>query len=537
MTEPSQPDPPADAHQIKVRLLRKSDAPEVARISEGLYARINSSWSEPAYLNLLDRFPEGQIGIEDKGKLVAFAFALRIDYDRFGDDHTYDQITGRFTFDTQDDEGDVLYGIEVCVDPKYQGLRLGRRLYDARNEICEQLNLRAIIAGGRMPGYAKVKDELSPRDYIDKVRRKELYDPVLSFQLSNDFHVKKVLTNYLHYDTESQAYATLLEWNNIYFRRNKRRVLGRHTEVRLGIVQFLMRETKDLGDFFDHVEFFIDAVSGYKADFVAFPEYVNAALMAQFNDEGVAGSIRKLAGFTEEIRDFFVKKAVEYNINIITGSMPHYDGDALRNIVYLCRRDGTWEQQFKVHITPSEKRDWGMVGGDEVRAFDTDCGKIAMLICYDSEFPELGRHLAAQGTKILFVPFCTDTESGYHRVRYCSQARAIENECYVAIVGSVGNLPRVVNMDIQYAQSAVFSPSDFNFPNKALVSEATANTEITIIADVDLDHLKDLHTHGSVQNLKQRRTDLYEITWGGRIVEPAPGEKVSMPYTQRAPKG
>ncbi|CAN5417442.1 bifunctional GNAT family N-acetyltransferase/carbon-nitrogen hydrolase family protein [soil metagenome] len=537
MTDPSQPPPTSDAHQIKIRVLRKSDAPAVAAISEKLYASINSSWSESAFLRLLNAFPDGQIGVEDNGKIVAFAFALRIDYDRFGDDHSYDQITGNFSFDTQDPDGDVLYGIEVCVDPEYQGLRLGRRLYDARKETCEQLNLRAIIAGGRMPGYEEVKDEMSPREYIDKIRRKELYDPVLSFQLSNDFHVKKVLTNYLHYDTESQAFAALLEWNNIYFRRSKRRVLGRHTEVRLGIVQFLMRETKDLADFFDHVEFFIDAVSGYKADFVAFPEYVNAALMAPFNSEGVAGSIRKLASFTDEIRDFFIKKAVEYNINIISGSMPHYDGETLRNVVYLCRRDGTWEQQFKIHITPNEARDWGMVGGDELRSFDTDCGKIAMLICYDVEFPELGRHLAAQGTKILFVPFCTDTESGYHRVRYCCQARAIENECYVAIIGSVGNLPRVVNMDIQYAQSAVFSPSDFAFPNKAIVSEATSNTEITIIADIDIDNLKDLHTHGTVQNLKQRRTDLYEITWGGNVVEPAPGEEVNMPPTNRTPTG
>src|SRR5690606_1804937 len=108
------------------------------------------------------RFPEGQIGVENHGKIVAFAFALIVDYQKFGDSHTYDQITGGFTFSTHDPDGDVLYGIEVCVDPEYQGLRLGRRLYDARKEVCEQLNLRAIIAGGRMPNYSKHKD-LTPR--------------------------------------------------------------------------------------------------------------------------------------------------------------------------------------------------------------------------------------------------------------------------------------------------------------------------------------------------------------------------------------
>ena len=77
----------------------------------------------------------------------------------------------------------------------------------------------------------------------------------------------------------------------------------------------------------------------------------------------------------------------------------------------------------------------------------------------------------------------------------------------------MGNLPKVVNMDIQYAQSAVFSPSDFAFPNKAIVAEATTNNETTLIADVDLHDLTDLHSYGSVRNLQQRRTDLYRLNW------------------------
>jgi predicted amidohydrolase len=115
--------------------------------------------------------------------------------------------------------------------------------------------------------------------------------------------------------------------------------------------------------------------------------------------------------------------------------------------------------------------------------------------------------------QILFVPFLTDTRNGYHRVRNCAMARAIENECYVAIAGCVGNLPRVKNMDLNYAQSAVFSPSDFAFPSNAIVAEATPNAEMTIIADVDLSLLKELNVMGSVRNLRDRRTDLYELKW------------------------
>ena len=142
-------------------------------------------------------------------------------------------------------------------------------------------------------------------------------------------------------------------------------------------------------------------------------------------------------------------------------------------------------------------------------------GKIGIVICYDVEYPELVRHLADKGMNILLVPYWTDTKNGYLRVRRCAQARAIENECYVAIAGSVGNLPQVENMDMQYSQSAVFTPSDFAFPHDAVAAEATPNTEMTLICDLDLDLLKELREQGSVRNLQSRRLDLYNVIWLG----------------------
>jgi len=165
----------------------------------------------------------------------------------------------------------------------------------------------------------------------------------------------------------------------------------------------------------------------------------------------------------------------------------------------------------KLHITPDEKKCWGITGGDEFKVFDTDCGKIGVLICYDVEFPELSRILADEGMNILFVPFLTDTQNGYSRVRFCAHARAIENECYVAIAGSVGNLPNVQNMDIQYGKSMVFTPCDFAFPTDGIKSEATPNTEMILIADVDIDQINELHNYGSVKNLKDRRLDLFNV--------------------------
>lgn len=498
---------------IELRNLQMSDYIELRDSMIEAYKDWDDSfWKEHHIRKLLDIFPEGQIVILVDGKVVGSALSLIIDYTKFSDEHTYKEITGNYSFDTHSPRGNVLYGIDVFIHPGYRGLRLGRRLYDARKELCENLNLQAIIAGGRIPNYLKYSKDISPREYIDKVKRNEVYDPVLSFQIANDFHVKKVLTGYLPGDTDSLEFATLLEWNNIYYKATQKKLNTEKTVVRIGLVQWQMRNMQNLEALFEQIEFFIDAVSGYNSDFVLFPELFNAPLMADFNHLTESEAIRKLSDFTIPIRDKFIEFAMSYNINIITGSMPFLKDGLLYNVGYLCRRDGSYDRYEKIHITPNEVSYWGMVGGNTIKTFDTDAGKIGIVICYDVEFPELSRLLADQGLQILFVPFLTDTQNGYTRVRHCAQARAIENECYVAIAGCVGNLPKVNNMDIQYAQSGVFTPSDFSFPNNGIKAEATPNTEMTLIVDVDLDLLKELHSYGSVHTLKDRRKDLYNLT-------------------------
>jgi predicted amidohydrolase len=391
-------------------------------------------------------------------------------------------------------------------------MRLGRRLYDARKELCEKLNLKAIIFGGRIPNYHKYAAELSPREYLQKVRLKEIYDPVLTFQLSNDFHVKKLIRGYMEGDAQSQEYATILQWDNVYYTFAREGIDSRmRKSVRIGLVQWKMRLFHSLDDLFQQAEYFIDSISSYKADFAVFPEFFNGPLLAEFNAMSEAEAMRALAQYTDEIVRTFSRLAVEYNVNIITGSMPSYAGDALLNIGHICHRSGKTERYEKLHITPDERKYWGLRGGETLRTYETDAGRIGVLICYDVEFPELARLLADEGMQILFVPFMTDTQNAYMRVRHCAQARAIENECFVALTGSVGNLPKIENLDIHYSQAAVLTPCDFAFPSNGVKSEATPNTEMILIADVDLKLLDELHAYGSVRNLRDRRSDFYRI--------------------------
>lgn len=498
--------------KIELQYLQMDDYLEIKDVMQSAYdAMPNAYWKESHISKLLSLFPDGQVVIKVNGQIAGCALSIIVDYDKFDDNHTYREITADYTFNSHSNDGDFLYGIDVFIKPEFRGLRLGRRLYDYRKELCEKMNLRGIAFGGRIPNYHKYADELSPKEYIEKVKFREIHDPVLNFQISNDFHPTRILKGYLEGDESSQEFAVLLEWDNIYYEKPEKKTAIKKKVVRLGLIQWQMRPYKDIGTILQQAEYFIDAVSGYRSDFALFPEFFNAPLMAKNNHMSEAEAIRELAKHTEEIVQKFSNFSISYNINIITGSMPEMKDGKLFNVGYLCKRDGTIERYEKLHVTPDEARVWGMQGGEQLKVFDTDCGKVGVLICYDSEFPELSRLLADQGMDILFVPFLTDTQNGYSRVRYCSQARAIENECYVAIAGSVGNLPNVYNMDIQYAQSMVFTPCDFAFPTNGIKAEATPNTEMILIADVDIDLLRELHQFGSVRNLKDRRKDLFEL--------------------------
>lgn len=515
-TEDSSPDTNVE-RLIKLRHLQPEDFDDIKAVMDVVYANLGGAWSRKKYMAQLFTFPEGQICIEDNGRVVAAAFSVIVDYAKFGDQHTYEEITGDAYLTTHDPNGDVLYGVDIFVHPDYRDLRLGRRLYEARKELCRNLNLKSIIAGGRIPNYQRYAKTMSPYEYIEKVKNKDIYDPTLTFQLSNDFEVRRVLSAYLPEDRESRGYATLLQWHNMYYSPSEPKLIGaRKRTVRVGCVQWQMRYFQEVADLLQQVEYFVDALADYQCDVALFPEFFNAPLMGLEPHASSIEAVWNLAAYTEQILNEISRLAVSYNINIIAGSMPVIENDELYNVSYLCRRDGTIDGQYKIHPTPAEKKAWIMQGGDSLQAFDTDFGRIGILICYDVEFPELARLLSEEDVKILFVPFWTDTKNGYLRVRRCAQARAIENECYVVIAGSTGNLPKVDNVDIQYAQTAVFSPSDFAFPHDAIVAETTPNTEMTLIVDLDLQKLERLQNEGSVRNYLDRRRDLYKVTWVGK---------------------
>ncbi|MCB0018820.1 MAG: hypothetical protein KDE09_13605, partial [Anaerolineales bacterium] len=180
------------------------------------------------------------------------------------------------------------------------------------------------------------------------------------------------------------------------------------------------------------------------------------------------------------------------------------------NVAHLFTPAGNVFTQDKLHPTPSERAAWNLKPGQGLTVFETPFARIAIQVCYDVEFPEPCRLLTLAGAEILFVPYSTDDRKGHNRVSYCARARAIENSIYVVTSGNTGTIMNRGYL-LNYAESAVYTPSDYGFPPHAEAGRADPNTETVVVADLDLSTLVMHRETGSTRPLYDRRTDLYEL--------------------------
>jgi predicted amidohydrolase/ribosomal protein S18 acetylase RimI-like enzyme len=464
-------------------------------------------------------YPEGQFVVEYEGRIVGYAASFRIDEKTAMKPHSWTEITGGGYAARHDPNGDWLYGMEVCVDPERRRLRIGERLYNARRELCEADDLKGIVFGGRLPGWARRKKQYpTPEDYVEAVVGRKVNDPVIGFHLRQGFEPIGILKNYLVSDSASGGFATHMVWRNPYAKSADEAQDTPHgfkETVRVATVQFQQRMISSFEEFMSNVEYFVDVVSDYRCDFVTFPELFTLQLLALEKQKlRPAEAIEALTSYTPRFTEEMRKLAIGYNINIIGGTHPtRTDDGEIQNVAYVFLRDGSVHAQEKIHPTPNERYWWNIQGGDQIATIRTDCGPIGVLICYDAEFPELARRLVDEGARLLFIPFCTDNRQSYLRVRYCGQARAVENQCYVIMSGNVGNLPNVENMDIQYAESCILTPCDFPFARDGIAAESSENVETVGVADLDMTDLSWARAQGTVRNLRDRRFDLYRVVW------------------------
>lgn len=496
--------------KVRVRRLRARDYDSVVALQLACFPSMKP-WSREQFESQLTTFPEGQLGVTVNQALVASSSSLIVDFDMYSEWHDWMKLSDSGFIRNHDPKGDTLYGIEIMVHPQFRGMKLARRLYEARKQLCRDLNLARIVIGGRIPGYREHAKRITAQQYCDRVVRKELVDPVLTTQVANGFVLQRLIPDYLPSDEDSSGWATHMEWVNLDYRPSEQRNLRAVQSVRIGAVQYKMRAISSFEDFAQQVAFFVDVASDYRCDFVVFPELFTLQLLGLARSKRPGLAARKLADFTPRYLELMTALAIKHDVNIVGGSLFSIEHGRLFNIAYLFRRNGTLGKQYKLHVTPSERKWWGVEGGSRVEVFETDRGRVAINVCYDVEFPELARIAAKSGAQILFVPFNTEGRHGYLRVRHCAQARAIENHLYVVIAGCTGNLPNVENADIHYAQSAILTPVDIPFARDGVADECQPNVETIVMHDVDLELLRRHRYTGTTTNWADRRTDLYEI--------------------------
>jgi predicted amidohydrolase/GNAT superfamily N-acetyltransferase len=519
--------PPTQPSQFRVRQMTFGDISAVIQLQLHAFPG-QTPWRPEQLERHLEVFPEGQLVASDPtGRILGSASSLLIDWDDYAESANWSSITGDGTFDTHNPLGKTLYGADMGVDPEARQQGIGTTLYEARKDWIRESGIKRLLTGGRIPGYAAVAGQMTAKEYVAEVVDGKRRDPALTFQLENGLVVLDVVPGYMQ-DTDSHGFATVLEWLNPEYTSSVSlqaslqhaaleqasaealRGTPRPRRVRIAAVQYLLRPIACFEDFAHQVEFFVHSAKDYKAHFILFPEFFTMQLLSYINEPAPALAVRRLARLAPAYESLFMRLARETGIYIIGGTHPVFQRGKVFNAAHLFTPNGQVFRQKKVHLTPTESGPYQLSRGHGLYLYHTDFGNIAILICYDIEFPEVARVMAEAGAEILFVPSCTDGREGFCRVRYCAQARAIENQIYVAVTGTVGNLPLVPYMAANYGQAAILTPSDYFFARDGIAAEGTINQEQMIFADVDLDLLDEQRVNGSVIPLQDLIKDAYD---------------------------
>ncbi|MDQ6723685.1 MAG: GNAT family N-acetyltransferase [Thermoproteota archaeon] len=203
-------------NKINIKNLTENEISKVVDLQKESFADMSIyslTWSSSSLRNHIRLFPQGQLYAEFEGRLIGSCSSLIVSLKSDYEDHTWSDITEVGSFSNHNPNGDSLYGADISVHPDFRHRGIATMLYNSRRNLAIKLNLRRIIAGGRLFDYCKYANLMSADEYAKKVANGELKDPVLSFQLKNGFKVIKILPNYL-YDKRSLNYASFVEWLN-----------------------------------------------------------------------------------------------------------------------------------------------------------------------------------------------------------------------------------------------------------------------------------------------------------------------------------
>ena len=249
----------------------------------------------------------------------------------------------------------------------------------------------------------------------------------------------------------------------------------------------------------DKISTWVSDAVGCGAELLVFPEYGAMELATLAGPEVAEDLEASLFAVSDRMKDadtLHNRLAQEHGVHILAASGPVATAARPVNRARLFAPSGGIGIQDKQIMTRFERDPWGVQGGGPLRVFDTALGRIGVLICYDCEFPLLGRALAA--CDLILVPSCTEALSGYWRVRIGAMSRALENQCVTVMASLVGEAPWSEAVDVSTGCGGVFGPPDTGFPETGVIALGTLNAPGWTYAEVDTAAIAHVREDGTV---------------------------------------
>jgi len=276
--------------------------------------------------------------------------------------------------------------------------------------------------------------------------------------------------------------------------------------VKIASAQYDISFLENWQDYQRKIENWVSAAAKHDAKILLFPEYGSMELASLFGKDVYTSLDKQLASMQSVLADYlalYQGLAQQYQCYIQAGTFPvSIEPGVYRNRAYLFMPDGRVDYQDKIMMTRFENEQWLIQGGTELKCFDTVYGRIAINVCYDSEFPLLARKQVEMGCVLILVPSCTDTLAGYHRVRIGCQARALENQCYVVQSPTVGHAPWSEAVDVNVGAAAIYTPVDRGFPDNGILAIGELNAVQWVVAELSLIDCATVREQGQVFNYR-----------------------------------
>jgi predicted amidohydrolase len=271
------------------------------------------------------------------------------------------------------------------------------------------------------------------------------------------------------------------------------------TALRLGLLAWRVERGDGLAAWAARLDRAVAEAAGTGARLLLLPEYAPLEAAAGARPD-LAAELHRAIALGPELLGAARRVAQRHGVWLLPGSLPVRTGDRTVNRAPLIAPDGRVAFQDKHVMTRFEAEDWGITAGAPPAVFATEFGRIGIAICFDAEFPHLVRAQVAAGAWLILVPSCTDTLAGYHRVRLACAARAMENQCYVAMAPTVGDAPWIGTLDANRGAAAAFGPVDRGFPEDGVLAGGALDAPGWTYVELDPARLAAVRTEGAVRN-------------------------------------